>query len=120
VEELAEQYGITISRETLRQWLIEAKLWRARRARVEHYAEYFTVGRMVAHVHPERTVFVPLETHPNLVVAEASLPIQYRYPLQHVLVEAAAFDEIPGQAYFFPPRTSKWIRTSFSGVSITA
>jgi transposase-like protein len=35
VEELAEQYGITISRETLRQWLIEAKLWRARRARVE-------------------------------------------------------------------------------------
>ena len=35
VEELAEQYGIAISRETLRQWLIEAKLWRARRARVE-------------------------------------------------------------------------------------
>ncbi len=35
VEELAEPYGIAISRETLRQWLIEAKLWRARRARVE-------------------------------------------------------------------------------------
>jgi transposase-like protein len=35
VEELAEQHGIAISRETLRQWLIEAKLWRARRARVE-------------------------------------------------------------------------------------
>src|SRR5450432_4719042 len=35
VEELAEQPGIAISRETLRQWLIEAKLWRARRARVE-------------------------------------------------------------------------------------
>jgi hypothetical protein len=35
VEELAEQYGIAISRETLRQGLIEAKLWRARRARVE-------------------------------------------------------------------------------------
>src|ERR1035438_7444545 len=32
-EELAEQYGITISRETLRPWLIEAKLWRGRRAR---------------------------------------------------------------------------------------
>ena len=28
VEELAEQHGIAISRETLRQWLIEAKLWR--------------------------------------------------------------------------------------------
>jgi transposase len=34
-EELAEDYGITISRESLRQWLIEAKLWRVRRARVE-------------------------------------------------------------------------------------
>jgi len=34
VEELAEQYGIAISLETLRQWQIEAKLWRARRARV--------------------------------------------------------------------------------------
>jgi len=35
LEELAEQHGIAISRETLRKWLIEAKLWRARRARVE-------------------------------------------------------------------------------------
>jgi transposase len=34
-EELAEDYGIVISRESLRQWLIEAKLWRGRRARVE-------------------------------------------------------------------------------------
>jgi len=34
-EELAEQHGIAVSRESLRQWLIEAKLWRARRARVE-------------------------------------------------------------------------------------
>ena len=34
-EELARQHGIVISRETLRQWLIEAKLWRRRRARVE-------------------------------------------------------------------------------------
>ena len=34
-EELAEQNEITISRETLRQWLIEAKLWCRRRARVE-------------------------------------------------------------------------------------
>ena len=34
-EELAEDYGIVISRESLRQWLIEAKLWRVRRARVE-------------------------------------------------------------------------------------
>ena len=34
-EELAEQHGIRVSRETLRQWLIEAKLWRPRRARVE-------------------------------------------------------------------------------------
>ena len=33
VEELAEQHGIAISRETLRKWLIEAKLWRPRRAR---------------------------------------------------------------------------------------
>lgn len=34
-EELAEQHGIAISRESLRRWLIEAKLWRRRRARVE-------------------------------------------------------------------------------------
>ena len=34
-EELAEDYGIQVSRETLRQWLMEAKLWRARRSRIE-------------------------------------------------------------------------------------
>lgn len=34
-EELAEQHGIKVSRETLRQWLIQAKLWRRRRARIE-------------------------------------------------------------------------------------
>ena len=34
-EELARQHGIVISRETLRHWLLEAKLWRRRRARVE-------------------------------------------------------------------------------------
>ena len=32
-EELAEQHGVSMSRETLRKWLIETKLWRARRAR---------------------------------------------------------------------------------------
>ena len=34
-EEMAEGHGIAVSRETLRQWLIGARLWRARRARVE-------------------------------------------------------------------------------------
>ena len=34
-EELAEKHGMVISRETLRRWLIEAKLWGRRRARVE-------------------------------------------------------------------------------------
>jgi len=34
-EELAEQHGIKVSRETLRQWLMEAKLWRQCRARIE-------------------------------------------------------------------------------------
>src|SRR5664279_6470237 len=34
-EELAEEHGLQVSRETLRQWLITAGLWRARRARVE-------------------------------------------------------------------------------------
>jgi len=34
-EELAEQHGIRVSRETLRHWLIEAKLWQRRRAHVE-------------------------------------------------------------------------------------
>jgi transposase-like protein len=35
VEELAREHGIAISRETLRQWLIAAKLWRSRREHVE-------------------------------------------------------------------------------------
>src|SRR5438128_9513702 len=35
VEELAEQHGIAISRESLRKWLIEAKLCRPGRVRVE-------------------------------------------------------------------------------------
>src|SRR5215472_14626082 len=34
-EELAGQHGIQVSRETLRQWLMEARLWRRRRARIE-------------------------------------------------------------------------------------
>src|SRR5215831_4787519 len=34
-EELGERHGIAISRETLRHWLIEAKLWRPRRKPVE-------------------------------------------------------------------------------------
>ena len=34
-EELAEPHGIHISRETLRHWLIEAKLWRRQRAHVK-------------------------------------------------------------------------------------
>jgi transposase len=42
-EELAEQHGIHISRETLRRWLLEAKLWRRRRTHVER-----------AHVWPAR------------------------------------------------------------------
>jgi DNA-binding Lrp family transcriptional regulator len=34
-EEMARNYHLVVSKETLRQWLIEAKLWRTRRARVE-------------------------------------------------------------------------------------
>jgi hypothetical protein len=34
-EELAEDYGIQVNWETLRQWLIAAKLWRAQRSRIE-------------------------------------------------------------------------------------
>jgi len=34
-EELAQKHGIAINRETLRRWLIEAKLWRRQRTRVE-------------------------------------------------------------------------------------
>jgi transposase len=34
-EELAEDHGIRVSRETLRQWLMEARMWRARRSRIE-------------------------------------------------------------------------------------
>jgi len=34
-EELARNYQLVVSKETLRQWLIAAKLWRVRRVRVE-------------------------------------------------------------------------------------
>lgn len=34
-EELASEYQLQVSKETLRKWLIEAKLWRTRRTRVE-------------------------------------------------------------------------------------
>jgi DNA-binding Lrp family transcriptional regulator len=34
-EELASDYQLVVSKETLRKWLIEAKLWRPQRARVE-------------------------------------------------------------------------------------
>jgi DNA-binding Lrp family transcriptional regulator len=34
-EELARDYQLVVSKETLRQWLMEAGLWKARRARVE-------------------------------------------------------------------------------------
>jgi transposase len=35
-EYLAEKHGVAVSRETLRQWLMAAGLWRARPARVRH------------------------------------------------------------------------------------
>lgn len=34
-EELAAEHGLKVGKETLRQWLMEAGLWKARRARVE-------------------------------------------------------------------------------------
>ena len=39
-EYLANKHDIDVSRETLRQWMIEAKLWRARKQRVEKVHEW--------------------------------------------------------------------------------
>src|SRR5579862_601461 len=39
-EYLTEKHGIEASRETVRQWMIEAKLWRARKQRVEKIHEW--------------------------------------------------------------------------------
>jgi hypothetical protein len=39
-EYLAKKHGIEVSRETVRQWMIEAKLWRARRQRIEKIHEW--------------------------------------------------------------------------------
>jgi DNA-binding Lrp family transcriptional regulator len=39
-EYLAKKHDIDVSRETLRQWMIEAKLWRARKQRVEKIHEW--------------------------------------------------------------------------------
>jgi DNA-binding Lrp family transcriptional regulator len=39
-EYLAKKHGIKASRETVRQWMIEAKLWRARKQRVEKVHEW--------------------------------------------------------------------------------
>jgi hypothetical protein len=39
-EYLAKEHGIEVSRETLRQWMIGAKLWRARKQRIEKVHEW--------------------------------------------------------------------------------
>src|ERR1700687_3950292 len=39
-EYLAKKHGIEVSRETVRQWMIQAKLWRARQQRVEKIHEW--------------------------------------------------------------------------------
>ena len=39
-EYLAKKHDIEVSRETLRQWMIQAKLWRARRQRIEKVHEW--------------------------------------------------------------------------------
>jgi hypothetical protein len=39
-EYLAKKHNIQVSRETVRQWMIEAKLWRARKQRVEKIHEW--------------------------------------------------------------------------------
>jgi hypothetical protein len=39
-EYLAKKHGIQVSRETVRQWMIEGKLWRARQQRVEKIHEW--------------------------------------------------------------------------------
>jgi len=39
-EYLAKKHKIKVSRETLRQWMIEAKLWRARKQRIEKVHEW--------------------------------------------------------------------------------
>src|ERR1700730_3009336 len=39
-EYLAKKHGIEVSRETVRQWMIEGKLWRARKQHVEKIHEW--------------------------------------------------------------------------------
>jgi transposase len=39
-EYLAKKHGIAVSRETVRQWMIQAKLWRARKQRIEKIHEW--------------------------------------------------------------------------------
>ena len=39
-EYLAKKHGIEVSRETVRQWMMQAKLWRARKQRVEKIHEW--------------------------------------------------------------------------------
>jgi transposase-like protein len=39
-EYLAEKHGIHVGRETVRQWMIESKLWRANRQRIEKIQEW--------------------------------------------------------------------------------
>ena len=39
-EYLAKKHGIEVSRETARQWMIQAKLWRARKQHVEKIHEW--------------------------------------------------------------------------------
>jgi transposase len=47
-EELARDYQLVVSKETLRQWLIEAKLWKPQQARLEQVHRWRDGGRVMA------------------------------------------------------------------------
>ena len=84
-EELAE-HGVQVGKERLRKWLLQAELWKARRARVERahmwrrrrarWGELLQWDTTWAHarrfqrLHPVSTAFIVLNNLGNLLLAQ--------------------------------------------------
>src|SRR5499425_1637312 len=94
-EELAEQHGIQVSRETLRQWLIAAKLWRRRRARIEQAH----VGTCQEDCVWQGAVLSYEFNNSELGVCETGKSIEPRWPVGAVELRANAADRRKGGCY---------------------
>jgi hypothetical protein len=96
MEELAEQHGIAISRESLRKWLIEAKLWRPGRVGVEQAhvwrARRAGYGELGLLVHIQSDVIHMSFEEPPWLWSESTWPLSSAF-LHHVLLVDLTFKQ---------------------------